>query len=367
MVKDKETYYTQSEIYNILDTTNQSKMAIMMPNEIFEDLIHCTEFKNKISNIKGKDNTIKTYKKDANAKHIAFAFSYIYLASYLYRYAKLEYLINEYDTKVIDDKIMYKILNTSPNSRGTNGVSYITKKGGLLEKLGYLRKELDYPISFHYERDKYIKKKVIDYSPSFSMHSDLRNEGTLRDIINKNNTYINYPVKAFFLCEESEKEDIYDGYFYEPLYCTKINIRVFIHCMSRKDLGTIGFYLYCFLKSKVDFYNTSYKRSIDYLAKDTGIGKTKLVKTLKTLEEYNMISNSHNYFVPNLPQGKAIPANSYNTKEYKDFLKSGKKTVATRKVMPFERYDKEVGEYISIGDDFKDTTDEINIELPLNM
>ncbi|MGG3802519.1 hypothetical protein [Metabacillus fastidiosus] len=368
MSKKEGTYFNRNELYNILGIEENSNINILLPNEIFDNLVKCTEFKPKVSKIKGRKNTVVTYEKNANANHLAFAFSYVYLTSYLYRYARFSFHINYYDTKIIDEKMLYKILNTSPSSRGKNGVSYITKRGGLLEKLGYIRKDNDYPVNFKYERDKYTNE-IIDYTPYFVMYSDLKENEEIASSIRREITNVNFPVKGFFSNEESEKNECFDGYFYEPMYCTKINTKIFVYCMSKKELGTLGFYLYCFLKSKTDYFGTSYIRSVDDLTSDTGIGKTKLVEMLKKLEEYNMITNSHNHFVPNLPQGKKLPANSYSTNEYQNFLKYGKQTAGKRRVMSYETYDKEIGEYLSteINSDVGETQDEVKVDLPKNM
>lgn len=369
MTKNKETYFNERELMIMLDATDLLKnRKIHLTNEIFTDLLECKDFKTKTSKVRNKDGIINTYQKEANANHIAFAFSYVYLISYLYRYAHFKYTTNMWETEYINERLLYKFCNTSPDSRGTNGVSYITKSGGVLEKLGYIEKDKEIPINYFY-LDNYgysLGKDLQDTAPS-DIEYVFYSEYDFPSEYQRPKFKINYPKRAFYFDEDSEQEGIQNGYFFYPENTTQIDVKIFIYCMSRKDLSNIGFYLYCFLKYKCSYLNNTYNRSIDDLIKDTGIGKTKLVETLKTLEEYNMISNSHNYFVPNLPQGKVLPANSYNTKDYKDFLRSGKKTVTTRKVMPFERYDKEVGEYLSIGDELMDTTDEINIELPSNM
>lgn len=367
MTKNKETYFNEQELNNILDVRGvHNNRKIHLTNEIFTDLMGCNEFKSKTSKVKNKNGEINTYQKEANANHLAFAFSYVYLISYLYRYTHYSFT-NSSGEEFINERLLYQLCNTSPDSRGINGVSYITKNKGILYQLGYTEKTLDIPINYYYIDDfgYSLGKDIRETRPSdieFSFYKDV----DFPDNHPLPNFKINYPKKAFFLDQISEQAGIKNGYYFHPENTTQIDVKIFTFCMSRKDLSTIGFYLYCFLKSKVDFFDNSFNRSINDLMKDTGIGKTKLIETLKTLEEYNMISNSHNYFVLNLPQDKALPANSYYTKDYMDFMKCGKKTVTTRKVMPFELYDKEIGEYLFVCDELIDSND-VNIELPFNM
>ncbi|MDT3429190.1 hypothetical protein J2Z22_004790 [Paenibacillus forsythiae] len=118
------TYYNEAQLRMILDADRESRHRVYIPNSIFNDLVRCEEFKSR----------------KANATHIAFAFSYLYLASYMYRYAHFTYYEDYVRENFIDDAVMYMICNTSPDSRGKDGKSYITKKDGVLAKLKYIRK-----------------------------------------------------------------------------------------------------------------------------------------------------------------------------------------------------------------------------------
>jgi hypothetical protein len=353
--KKNGVYFNEKELREILGVYNDEIKKIYMPNDIFNDLINCNEFKSKISCVRNQENKVNRYEKNANANHIAFAFSYLYLASYMYKYARFTYYKNYSEEIFIDDKIMYMILNSSPTSRGKDGISYITKKGGVLEKLGYIRKEGDYPLRVGYEIDPYTKEIDIS-SLDFVMFSDIKNELPSGDSKGARARKVNYPIRAFYLDEESERINYNDGYFYLVNNSTMIDINVFIYCMARRDLGTVGFYLYCFLKSKCDYFGSitksaQYTKSMVDLELETGIGKTKLDNTLKSLERHNMITNSHRPFVPDLPNDKKIPANSYSVNDYKDFRI---RDVKTRRVMSYQRYDKEIGVYINNCDDISD-------------
>ncbi|HWO98440.1 MAG TPA: hypothetical protein VNM45_19330 [Bacillus sp. (in: firmicutes)] len=369
-----EVYFSEKELKKILEVDDDFKKKIFITNEIFTDLVNCEEFKPKKSKVKNKNGEINSYEKGANANHIAFAFSYLYLASYMYRYARFTYS-NDTGETFIDDQTMYRICGTSPTSRGKNGVNYITKKNGLLEKIGYIKKEKDYSINYFYVNSLGYKVQDFKYekikSVAFSMYSELElptnypKEPKARKI--------NFPVKGFHYDTKSKDEEKFNGYFFYFDNTTEIDIRIFIYCMSRKELGTIGFYVYCFLKSKCDYFGSfydsnSYTRSIDDLVKDTGIGKAKLIQVLRILEEHNTITNTHNPFVINLPNHKKLPANTYTVLDYNHFTKYGKIKVETRKVMSYEQYDAQVGIYLGNNtESTDDKTDTIHIsedELP---
>ncbi|MBW7461493.1 hypothetical protein ACFOLF_06260 [Paenibacillus sepulcri] len=95
MAINSGTYYDEKQLRMILGADGESKHRIYMPNGVFNDLVKCEDFKSR----------------KANATHIAFAFSYLYLASYMYRYARFTYYEDYFRENFIDDKVMYMICN----------------------------------------------------------------------------------------------------------------------------------------------------------------------------------------------------------------------------------------------------------------
>ncbi|GGI18482.1 hypothetical protein GCM10007380_43130 [Gottfriedia solisilvae] len=258
------------------------------------------------------------------------------------------------------------ICNTSPESKGKDGVKYLTKQNGVLEKLGYIRKVKEYPLEFFYldEHDDVVVDFYYQKPESVEFILKTENDTHLPNLT------VNYPVKAFHSCSESEQDNYYNGYFYFSHYTTEIPLDVFIYCMSRKEIGKIGFYLYCILKSKCDYFyaktnRRGYIRALDALAGDTGIGKTTLSQMLKILEKHNMIFNSHNHYVIGLPKGKKVPPNTYITFDYKDFYKYEKKSVNTRKVVSYEFYDSNVGVYINSNEEISE--ENIDLKMPISL
>jgi len=339
------TYYDERELRMILDADRETKRRIYMPNAVFSDLVNCDDFKSR----------------KANATHIAFAFSYLYLASYMYRYARFNYFEDYFRENFIDDSVMYKICNISPDSRGTAGVSYITKKNGLLNKLNYVRKECDYPIRYKYAED-ILGNKNYD-QVYWVMLSDIKDE-LPSDVKLPRARKVNFPVQAIWFDDESENEGIENGYFYYSFNTTELDINTFIFCMKHSDIGVVGFYLYSFIKCMNGYYRSEYNSSIEQLVVNTGIKSTKLSEVIKSLEAHNMITNSHNIYVPFLPQDKKIPANGYRTLNRDQFTDS-RRDVDVRKVMSQAAYERTGGKYLYEEKETstKDVDDDYDVEL----
>ncbi|MGO4542318.1 hypothetical protein [Paenibacillus sp. 2TAB19] len=343
MAINSGTYYDEKQLKMILGADGESKHRIFMPNEVFSDLVKCEDFKSR----------------KANANHIAFAFSYLYLASYMYRYASFTFYDRESGENFIDDKVMYMICNTSPDSRGKDGKSYITKKQGILSKLGYLRKEGDYPIDVRFYTDEY---GITDYSfVDWVMYSEQNK--TTGTFDKPRARKINFPVRGIYGDEQSERENEATGYFYQFENTTEIYINIFIFCMKHSDIGVVGFYLYSFIKCMNGYFRGEYNSPIEQLVVDTGIKSTKLSEVLTTLEAHNMITSSHNTFVPGLSQDKRIPANGYRTLDRTQFTDSRRK-VEVRKVMSQAAYERTGGKYLYNDSSIEDDDDDEMNDLP---
>ena len=290
-------YFTEEELEEFLHYYHQES-KIFLPNSIFDEL---------------KEN-IDITKPKRGSEHIAFAYSYIYLISYLYRYAK-------YINHLYTEKDLRKILQTSETVKAYK--SYITKKGGVLDQLNYIKKEKEFPLRYYYEFDE----------PNFIMnHEYLEESGQefeayIHTTLPKNQK-INLPFRAF-------PNKVCGGYFHDISNTHMIRIEIFIFCMSRKDLGTLGFYLYAFLKKMTDQNPNGWKCSRNNLVTFTGLKQTSLYITLKTLESYNMIYNSHEPYFINLDESdekvERVP-NTYKAIDYKYFV-TEKQEVYSREII----------------------------------
>jgi DNA-binding MarR family transcriptional regulator len=286
---------------------------VYLPNEIFNDLKY----------------QIDIDKPKSSSQHIAYAYCYVYLISYLYR-----------NTLSVDFKEteLKKILGLPSSNKLVN---YITKKNGLLNQMGYIKKTTDFPLKYYLDEENTL---------IFEMYSDL--DEVYKE--NRKNNTINLPLKAFHRTIDSLQEKILDGYFYEFVNTHKVPIEIFTYCLSNHEIGVIGFYIYCYLKHKNDMYKQGYSSPLEKLIHELGLKKTTVNKYLKVLEEYNMISNDHKPFVVNLQPSKQVYSCTYKTNGFNSFVKDGKKNkVIVRRVISEEFHDKNYDSLERVREDFR--------------
>lgn len=231
---------------------NELESKLFIPNEIFSDFKSLGE--------KG-------------SSHVAFAYSYYYLISWLYRYAK-------YGNKKIDVGMIKEILGYYSKNKK---IDYLIKKDGVLDQLGYTFSDTDYPIGWNY-----------DESLSFTMLSDLDDDSKKMLRIDRGRNYkIKVPVKGIWRDNESEKEGYENGTFYEIENTHMIPFEVFMECMEDEELGVIGFYLYGYLKYRCQWHG-EYNSSVERIAEDVGMKFKATEKYLKLLHDRMMIQQIKN-------------------------------------------------------------------------
>lgn len=262
---------------------NEKEEKIYVPNEIFDDL------KKHI---------------DDTSSHIAFAYAYIYLTTWLYRYCKYANVV-----ETLDQKKIKEILGYSPVYKK---LDYLIKKSGVLEQIGYLEATTDYPVAWTYYDTEYD-----DYGMSclsFDMHSEYKHEECYKMCLDRGKNFkVKYPVKAFHRYEE----DVLDGAFYEVENTHLVPFDVFLFCMAKEDIGVIGFYVWCYFKYKCQMFE-GYDVSQVTLSDEIKIKRTTLNKYLDGLKKYNMIRCVINQeFVAGLT-GEGI-SNTYYVNEFDQF------------------------------------------------
>ncbi|MBY0157203.1 hypothetical protein H0178_15525 [Cytobacillus firmus] len=189
--------------YNIVDC------PVYINNSIYEDLINA-----KVLN---------------HISQKAYAYAYYCLITYLYKNAKYQYhLIKQCDLKAI--------LGFSPDNRK---MDFISKKDGLLDKIGYTETITDFPI-----RIETSKCSILD------MYRNARERYNLNLEVSKNYK-VKYPIKAFYKDTVSQETGLRNGSNYNTNDCHAFNIEMFLNCVSNKDLGCVGFFIACFLISNL--------------------------------------------------------------------------------------------------------------------
>ena len=273
-----------SEIKSLLEI-NRKEAQVFLPNEIFSDL---------------QDNI-------TNGTHVAYAYSYLYLTQFLYRNCKY------FNTKtLIDGKVIKQILGYSESNRTMN---YITKKGGLLDSIGYTETTKDIPLSWDF-------KKGDGEGLSFYMSSNVE-KGTL-DIPKM--FFLKKPLKAFErTIQRVDKdgqivEEEMQGTFYDVSNTHSVDFDVFMYCMTNDEIGTTGFYLYSWLKHKNDIFKGGYDVSYEKLSAETGLTRTTMIQYLNALKSYRLIRFKFNqeYYVLGMTEGDRM-ATTYYTNDYYNF------------------------------------------------
>jgi len=255
----------------------ETENALYMPNEIFDDL---------------QKNIQKSI-------HIPFAYSYYYLLSWLYRYAK-------YGTIAITNKEIKQILGYHPENSEMN---YLMKKNGLLDQIGYTITDKNFPLLWIYDGDQ------LD----FEMLYDQENKDDF--LIGRNRKYtIKFPVKCFYRTKDSLNNNVKDGTFYSIENTHYVPFKVFLFCMNNKDIGTIGFYLWAYLKMQNQLYNGTYDVSLSQLAKEINLSERTMIRYLILMKKHNMIVCTFNqdYFSLDLELDKR-KSNSYMVNDPEQF------------------------------------------------
>lgn len=224
----------------------EKESKIFMPNEIFNDL--------KPLHSKG-------------SSHVAFAYSFYYLISWLFRYCK-------YDKVNADMGFIKQVLGYNKDYKKLN---YLTKKNGLLDEMGYALTSTDYPIAWNMEDG-------LEFT--YLSELDPESQKILRDARGRN-FKIKYPVKGLWRSRESADEGYEDGTFFEVDQTHMIPFEVFIYCMEN-GLGVTGFYLYSYLSYRCQWFE-EFNSSVERLGEDIGLSHNTTDKYVSRLVRHGLI------------------------------------------------------------------------------
>lgn len=277
------------ELKRIVQYSNKENY-LLVPNEVLEILV--------------KDEKLNEKK----APHLAFAYTYLYLITWLYRYAKYGVMGLEDITK----SSIFKMMGISETSKEYD---YIIKKGGVLDRLG-LTATLSYtkaPIGWC------TNKEERHGFPEFTYFYEL--EDISKQIILNGQTTKRRQIKEPLLAtgfrnpfnEEGCEED-YNGTFYEEgkQYTHQVGFDVFMECMTNPKLGFVSFYLYAFIKTRMGA-RTEVNISLDGITKYSGILPTTRDKYLRELKGFCLIGS--------MPEDFCLERGEYHTESSMYWIK----------------------------------------------
>lgn len=255
--------FTKKKLCWILEFNRKHQQKIGIPNDIFEIL--------------SKDEELMK----AKAPHVAVAYTYIYLVSWLYKYAKYS-LLNE----TTDVSKIKEILGFSPIEKRIN---YIIKKDGVLDRLG-ITKTVNFkeaPVEFVWEDGVFLG--FVSYE-EWIANQDSRDIEEIKAIgvnYNTKRKQIKYPI--FGLDDREINGEEIPGTFYEWGYSHAVSFDVFIECMTNDDLGYTAFYIYAYLCSRCGMNGGQIEVSLDRIIEVTGIRQRTLNKYLGSLKAYGLV------------------------------------------------------------------------------
>lgn len=267
---------------------NEAETQTFLPNEIFDEL--------KIIN---------------NIQHRAFAYTYIYLTTYLWRYAK--YSAISY-TNSTQDKLK-EILGR----KGDERLNYIIKKNGVLEKLKWLETTNDFPIISEYHQE--------DNELEFTFISGWKDMDIWEEVKAPNKFTVKRPIRGFnrYPNDPEMQEEYNDGYedgTFEYINNThQIPFEVFMYCMSKKEVGIKGFYMYAYLFSKDKMHGgKGYDVTLINLSSQLAIPEKTIDRYLDIVRKFNMVVGLHNqdFFAVGMKKEQR-KANTYITNGYELF------------------------------------------------
>lgn len=247
---------TKEELINWLDLNEYGEnYSHYMPNEIFEDIVNEKQLK--------------------SLSMKAFAYAYYYLSTYAYGNAIYTKDLSNY--RVID---FCRAIGVKSHEH----YGFITKRGGVLDKMGYTISTTDYPVFVNrYDNNG---SEIIFYTTA-SQEAFNNDYPKL-----PKNSFIKYPVKAFTRNEEYKK--IYGdlcGTFYISENTHLISIETFVDIVTNNELGYTGFYIFSFISMMYDRYKKNgYIESCENIGKQIGASKNTSMNYLRKLKEYGFIS-----------------------------------------------------------------------------
>lgn len=242
-------------------------------------------------------------------QHIPFAFSYIYLQTYLFRYTKY----HDYVPTVAEIK---EILTYDKTTKTLN---YIIKDGGVLDEYNLTKTIYDFPIIHEWKNGGLEFTMLSHFNEGDGYGTKWRQQKNINF-----KTSCKYPLLAFYSNREvfnGVSMDNREGTFFTTYNLTLIDWNIFNYCMSNDELGCIGFYLYSFVKSQEDKKGKC-MMGLNKLSTITGLSTSTISKYIKSLREYNLVQCISATFVVGAVNNDEVEkeSNTYYANQYKDIF-----------------------------------------------
>lgn len=278
-----------------LEVVTDYEVNLALPNEVFGMLL---DEKEK-GNIK-------------SAVHLPFAYSYLYLTTYMYRYGK-------YSAWMMSSEDIKEVLGMNPKEKR---VDYIVKKNGVLDNLGLTETTNNIAVGVLWFDDSIYNNKLDYVEIECLSHikkligEDYEYEYYKKSLGITPRSTIKKPRFAYVRdlsidIDDITDEDEFDGTFYDASRTHIIDFRVFDFCMNNDELGVNAFYIYSYLKHKNDLHN-GYDASTARLSKELGLSSKTIQKYRDAMRKFNLINLVHNNEVYSSTEKMLAPTNYTN-------------------------------------------------------
>jgi predicted DNA-binding transcriptional regulator len=242
---------------------------VQIPNGVFKDLSSHLITKNK-----------------TNIQQVSFAYAYLVVIAFLYKYA---HFVDIDNGTYIQNADIKQLLGYS---RTTKTVDGIIKKNGILDMIGLTETIRNYPILFMQNPTETVNDIPLrEYVYIKDIDDTDVNYSTIRKIVKNGNYETKEPTFLFVYKEES-------GTLYDYSNTHKVTIKELMSFMYSEGLNNIDFLLYCYFKSKCKGYKGDMRAiSLNHIQNDLGIGRDAFYGHLDVLKSNGLIDVIHKGWV----------------------------------------------------------------------
>lgn len=258
---------------------------VQIPNRVFKDLVFA---------LKGKGGKV-------NIQQVSFAYGYLIIVTFLYKYAHFVDLDNG---TYIQNSDIKQILGYG---KTTKTVDKIIKKGGVLDQLGLTKTTKDYPIRFELHPTETINDIPLrEFTTIHELDPDDYYYTTIKKIVKNPNYEVKEPL---FLIQEYEGVE---GTLYSFEDTHKITIKELIHFIYSQDLDNVDFLLYAYFKSKCyGFKDNMRSIPLSVIISELGISRDAFYTHLEKLKDKGYMKVVH--------KGWRMPNQKYEYMDANDY------------------------------------------------
>lgn len=237
-----------------------------------------------------------------NIQQTSFAYLYIVVVAFLYKYAHFVDIDNDTYIQNADIKELLGY------NRKTKSVDFIIKKNGVLDEIGLTRTTKDYPIRFTQHPTETINNIPIrEFVTIKDIDESDVNYTIIRNVVKNRNYDVKEPL--FFFEYNGETGTLYD---YANTH--RIMLKELMSILFDDNIDNIDFLLYCFFKSKCQGVKGKTKSiGLQIISADLKIGFDAFYKHLDRLKGKQLVEVNHKGWVSEKGIDKSdLEANEYH-------------------------------------------------------